>query len=354
MRIGIDIDDTLTDIKDKLTNAAVEYAKSLNKYKENIDLEINDKYNDGNIYQKMFGFSYEELKHFLGPIQEEITNNAVPRKECVNIIKKLHNEGNEIYIITARDEEFHKNPYMQSEIWLKENNIYFDKLIVNARDKKKVCLEENIDVLIDDSISNCKNVITGGIPAIMISNKDSIDNNIKCFQNWKQIYNYINESKIIKVIKYNDNYKKEVCTFVNESMHKFIGRDYKERPDVSNINDYYIRNNGNFWLAIDAKTKKVIGTIALENRENKYGILKRFYVDEEYQNNGVGSKLYDMFYNYTTTKTKINKIYLACGNVLDKAHQFYKRKGFIQKNSIDIDMHFAKDDDFFVKDINKN
>jgi len=46
MRIGIDIDDTLTDIKDKLTNAAVEYAKSLGKYKENLDLQINDVYNN--------------------------------------------------------------------------------------------------------------------------------------------------------------------------------------------------------------------------------------------------------------------------------------------------------------------
>lgn len=31
MRIGIDIDDTMTNIKDKLTSAAIQYAKSLNK-----------------------------------------------------------------------------------------------------------------------------------------------------------------------------------------------------------------------------------------------------------------------------------------------------------------------------------
>ena len=29
MRIGIDIDDTITNIKDKLTDAAIQYAKSL-------------------------------------------------------------------------------------------------------------------------------------------------------------------------------------------------------------------------------------------------------------------------------------------------------------------------------------
>ena len=75
MRIGIDIDDTLTNIRDRLTDSAFEYAKSLNKSIENKELKINDIYNNGNIYQKMFDFTYEELKYFLGTIQEEITNN---------------------------------------------------------------------------------------------------------------------------------------------------------------------------------------------------------------------------------------------------------------------------------------
>lgn len=51
--------------------------------------------------------------------------------------------------------------------------------------------------------------------------------------------------------------------------------------------------------------------------------------------------------------TQINKIYLACGNVLTKAHIFYKSKGFIQQEKIDIDMHFSEDDDFFIKNINR-
>ena len=103
MRIGIDIDDTLTDIKDKLTNAAKEYAISLNKNVENKNHKIVDIYNNGNIYQKLFDFSYDELKYFLGTIQEEITNNALPRNDCADIIRKLHKEGHEIYIITARE-----------------------------------------------------------------------------------------------------------------------------------------------------------------------------------------------------------------------------------------------------------
>lgn len=193
MKIGIDIDDTLSDIKDKLTKAAQEYAISLNKNIENKDIEIVDIYNNGNIYQKLYGFNYDELKYFLGTIQEEITNNASVREYCVDIIKKLHEEGNEIFIITARDTEFHVDPYKQSEIWLNNNSIYFDKLIVNARDKVKVCLENNIDLLIDDSISNCINVQKSGINAIRICNKKFENLGIKEFYNWNEIYGYIKE-----------------------------------------------------------------------------------------------------------------------------------------------------------------
>lgn len=90
MRIGVDIDDTLTDIKEQLTNDAFEYAKTLNKKVEN----------------------------------------------------------------------------------------------------------ENIDILIDDSISNCKNVITAGISAIMITNSDVVEkNNISCFKSWIDIYNYLHKFK---------------------------------------------------------------------------------------------------------------------------------------------------------------
>lgn len=186
MRIGIDIDDTLTSIKDKLTDAAIRYAKSLNK---DVDYNIVDIYNNGNIYQKLFNFNYEELKYFLGAIQEEITNNAIPREKCVEVINKLHNDGNEIYIITARDKEFHEDPYLQSKEWLEKHLIYYDKLIVNARDKGKVCIENDIDLLIDDSISNCLDVNNLGIDTIIIGNKNNMG--IKNADNWQEIYEYI-------------------------------------------------------------------------------------------------------------------------------------------------------------------
>lgn len=64
MRIGIDIDNTLTEIEEELIEKAESYARQLGKI-INVNREFMiDTTNDGNIYQKMFGFNEEELKHF--------------------------------------------------------------------------------------------------------------------------------------------------------------------------------------------------------------------------------------------------------------------------------------------------
>ena len=64
-----------------------------------------------------------------------------------------------------------------------KNKIYYDKLIVNARDKRITCLENDIFLLIDDNISNCLNVINVGIDTIIIGNKNN--NTIKIVDNWQ-------------------------------------------------------------------------------------------------------------------------------------------------------------------------
>lgn len=194
MKIGIDIDDTITNIKEELTQALFNYAKSLGKNIDNIYEIKEDANNDGKCYQELFGFSYEELKYFLKNIQENITNNALPRENAVKIINKLKEEGNEIIIITARDSEFHDDPYKKSKEWLDKHNILYDKLIVNVRKKDNVCIEHNIDLFIDDKLNQCLEVSKLGINVIRVSNDNRNINNIKTYSNWIDIYNYINNN----------------------------------------------------------------------------------------------------------------------------------------------------------------
>ena len=194
MNIGIDIDDTLTDIRDKLNLAAEKYANELGKENKNEEDKYVEDSNNGNIYQIKYGFTYEELKYYLSVIHEGITKKEEPRKNCVEIIRRLHNEGHKIYIITARDSEFHEDPYKLSKDWLDKNNIYYDELIVNARNKLEVCQRKNIDLFIDDQLANCTKLSEAGIKVIRITEYNDIQHgDIINKKNWNEIYNYIKE-----------------------------------------------------------------------------------------------------------------------------------------------------------------
>ncbi len=175
MKIGIDIDNTLTEVQEKLNEAAYTYAVSLGKNLEGYDKLMQDEKNDGTEYAKRFQFNYEELKYFLKDIQENITNNAIPRKNAKEVIDKLKNDGHQIYIITARDSEFHNNPYVYSKNWLDKNK------------------RENIDLYIDDQLENCLNILNAGIQTIMITDKKYDYDNITMLKNWDDIYNFISE-----------------------------------------------------------------------------------------------------------------------------------------------------------------
>lgn len=193
MKIGIDIDNTITEVQEELNNAAYEYAIKLGKNINNAENSFEDIKNNVDTYKKKFQFSYDELKYFLKNIQEEITNNAVPREKVVEVISKLKKLDHKIYIITARDSEFHDDPYNLSKNWLDKNNIEYDKLIVNAREKAPVCKDEKIDLFIDDQLNNCLDIDKIGIKTIRLSNDKKKYKDIITFENWDEIYNYITE-----------------------------------------------------------------------------------------------------------------------------------------------------------------
>ena len=353
MNIGIDIDNTITEVQEKLNNAAYEYAIKLGKNIKNSKNPFEDIKNNGDTYKKKFQFSYDELKYFLKNIQEEIINKAKPRDNAVEIINRLRKEGHKIIIITARDSEFHDDPYKLSKSWLDKNNIEYDELVVNAREKASICKKEEIDLFIDDQLNNCIDIEKEGIQTIRISNDNKNYQNIISLKDWREIYTFILNEKICRVVRFDDcKLKFDINNFISECMHNFIGRPYKDRPDIMDIENYYLKNNGQFIIAYDVKEKQIVGTIALENR-GQYGILKRFYVKENYQKKRIGRRLYNVLESYIIEETNINKVYLACGKVLKKAHKFYIKNDFKQVDKLDIEMHFVEDDDFFVKNIKR-
>ncbi len=183
MNIGIDIDDTMTDSYETLV-PLIGIA-----YKMNID----------KIFKE--APTYNALKKTLANYDDFVFKNfttmatiAPLKKDVVNVLKKLKEDGHRIIIITGRNNDEYPDPYQISFDYLKRNHVPYDKLIVNARDKAKQCILENIDVFIDDNTQICRSVAKTGIRTfqyLTLFNK-----NVKSTEkvsSWEDIYKKICE-----------------------------------------------------------------------------------------------------------------------------------------------------------------
>ena len=187
MRIGIDIDGVLTDVE----QWQLDYGSKVMFEKCNKEIV------DGNAYDftEVFGIEENLDSDFWRDYLYDYAVNEPARKFANEVTQKLKEDGNDIYIITARfltereDEEWIK---MRDTVinWLKKYNIYYDKIIFSPENKLDVCIENNIDVMIEDYSKNI-NIISQKIPVICFDarhNKECAgDNIIRCYS-WYDIY----------------------------------------------------------------------------------------------------------------------------------------------------------------------
>lgn len=165
MRIGIDVDGCITDIARFVSDYGTKFC-----YENNIEYSIKeDEYDES----KALGISYEMAEKFWNKYLPYYAAKYKPRDFVAEVIAKLK-ENNEIYIITARNEEgLPKEVYgkMQEMVinWLKENSIVYDKLIFTKGSKLPYCLENKIDIMVEDSPRNVQEISTK-IPVLCFDN----------------------------------------------------------------------------------------------------------------------------------------------------------------------------------------
>ncbi len=155
MKIGIDIDGVLTDIERYIVDYGTKYC-----YENNITIDIkNVEYDE----MKTFNWNERQAMKFWNEYLEDYVKNCKPRTYAVEVINKLR-KNNEIYLITARNEyglpmEDSKKMPEFTKKWLEDNEIYYDKLVFKPDSEKlEYCLENNIDIMIEDSPNNIKNI----------------------------------------------------------------------------------------------------------------------------------------------------------------------------------------------------
>ena len=188
MIIGIDIDNTITDTLPILK----QYCK---RYNEEV-LKRDEPINEGGFSTfNLYNWTKEENIDFCVRHLEEVVLQAKIKENAQEVIKKLKEEGNIIYIITARKKPEFNEPYKITERFLQDNGIVYDELVVGKAEKKQTCIDNKIDIMIDDEPQNI-NEISESIPVIAfdeIYNKTCFGKNVIKVNNWKQIYNIIKE-----------------------------------------------------------------------------------------------------------------------------------------------------------------
>lgn len=195
MIIGIDIDNVISNFNEELLKAYIEHDKELR------NTGIVNKHAPY-IRNDMFDWTQDEEKEFYKNNIEKIAINLKAIEGASKYIKKLKEDGHVIYIISGRDNGEYTEPYKMTKNWLEKYDIIYDKLFLvdayNSHSKTEICLEYNVDVMIDDSKRMCRDIKDHGIKALIMDTPYNRDTNkFERVHSWEEIYKVIKKQSNI-------------------------------------------------------------------------------------------------------------------------------------------------------------
>lgn len=179
MNIGLDIDDTMTNTSELKIEYFRKYFKidDMNKL---IDM-LNPKKIDG------------ELSDFFEDNLLEMTRTYTLKENVKEVIDRLRSKGHKIFIITARGCRIDGGIVEETKKYLDNNGIVVDKVILKLREKTDACIENKIDIMVDDSISILEELKKNNIKTVLFNSivNNNIDTDIDRVNNWIEVENYI-------------------------------------------------------------------------------------------------------------------------------------------------------------------
>ena len=181
--IGIDIDDTLTNTFDYLLPYVAQYYGASEDELRKQNISYNTLPEEWNKRQTEFFKMYFD----------DIIEHTPFKKDAAWGVEQLHKMGHRIIIITARTDEYYTDVYLTTNNELKNGKIVYDKLVCSL-DKTAVCLEEGVQLLIDDTIINCERVHRElGIPCLIMNSKANRNSQtlFPRVSNWMEVLKWI-------------------------------------------------------------------------------------------------------------------------------------------------------------------
>lgn len=159
------------------------------------------------------------------------------------------------------------------------------------------------------------------------------------------------------ITTYDDKYKEDVIKLILyvQNVEYEVNISIEEQPDILDIQSNYIKDGGNFWVALNGKGE-VVGSIGLQKKTNEVAVLKKFFVYKDYRGKdiGIGTGLYEALLNFVK-KQRFTKVILDTPSKATRSHGFYKKVGFkkIDKEDLPIQYDYSdRDSLIFELDLN--
>jgi N-acetylglutamate synthase-like GNAT family acetyltransferase len=155
---------------------------------------------------------------------------------------------------------------------------------------------------------------------------------------------------------YDEKYKEEVVQLILHVQNDEYGLSIQveDQPDIMDIPTNYLKNNGNFWIALN-DAGEVVGSIGLQRKSNEVAVMKKFFVYKDYRGKefGIGAGLYQTFFDFAR-ESGFAKVVLDTPSTATRSHGFYKKVGFkqIMKEELPIQYDYPdRDSLIFVLDL---
>lgn len=188
MKIGLDLDGVVLDTEKQFRNEAELY--------DILELNRNStKDQSAQWAQDRYKWADDEKNEFIEKYLIEGTKKSHIMPGAKEVIELLKKDGHELVVITARG---HDIPVMKklAQEMLEKENITFDKYYWETPEKVETAKKENIDLMVEDSLSNCMKLSKENIKSIYLRDsnmKPANDKNIKECYIWGEVYRYIRE-----------------------------------------------------------------------------------------------------------------------------------------------------------------
>lgn len=170
MRIGLDIDETMTNT-DKFIDKLLKKVLKGNR--------------------KLI-FEYEnEISDCIKQNVDYIFANVKLKKNAKSTINYLKQQGHEIYIITARNNSVSESVEQTTLNYLREKQIEYDKIFFGCHDKKSICVENNVEIMLDDNIDIIHSLIGTETKGLLFESNKDYPYSAETISDWSNFKKYV-------------------------------------------------------------------------------------------------------------------------------------------------------------------